>query len=212
MSETVNLPAELRDRAGKGTARAARRAGRVPAVIYGAGKDPVSVTIETRLMKRELNRPGFFARLFTIEVGGKKEQVLPRDLQMHPIKEEPLHFDFLRVSKGSTVSVAVPVRFLNEETSPGLKRGGVLNIVRHDVEVDCSPNAIPEHIDVDLSEADIGDSLHISGVKLAKGVTPTISDRDFTIATIVAPSAVKAEAAEEEEGAEAAESTEAAEE
>lgn len=210
MTETVTLAAELRDRAGKGTARAARRAGRVPAVIYGDGKDAVGVTIETRLMKRELHRPGFFTRLFEIEIGGKKEQVLPRDVQMHPIKDEPLHFDFLRVAKGSTVSVAVPVRFLNEESSPGLRRGGVLNIVRHDVEVDCSPLSIPDHIDVDLANADIGDSLHISGVKLPAGVTPTITDRDFTIATIVAPSAVKAEAAEAE--AEAEEGQEEAEE
>lgn len=209
MSEIETLSAELRERAGKGTARAARRAGRVPAVVYGGGEPPLSITLETRVIKREMHRPGFFTRLFQIEVEGKKQQVLARDVQRHPVNEEPLHFDFLRVAKGDKLTVAVPVHFLNEETSPGLKRGGVLNIVRHEVEVECAPATIPEYIEVDLAGADIGDSLHMSSVSLPKGVEPTIKDRDFTIATIVAPSAVKAEAAEAADEAAEAEAAEA---
>lgn len=209
MSKNVSFSAQLRERAGKGAARAARRAGQVPCVIYGNGKDPLPISIEARLLKRELADAGFFTQIYEIDVQGQKEQVLARDVQMHPIKDEPLHIDFLRVSGDSRITVAVPVRFLNEEDSAGLRRGGVLNVVRYEIEVECSPSAIPEYIDVDLADADIGDSLHISGVTLPEGVTPTITDRDFTIATIVAPSAVKAEAAEEEEGAEEAEKKEA---
>ena len=200
MEDTVAIPAELRERAGKGAARAARRAGLVPAVIYGDRKEPTPIGIEMRYMKRELKRAGFFTRIFEIEAGEKKQSVLARDVQMHSIKDEPLHVDFLRVSASSRVSVAVPVQFLNEEDCPGLRRGGVLNIVRHDVELDCSANAIPDFIELDLSQADIGDSLHISQVKLPEGVEPTIEGRDFTIATIVAPSSVRSEAGEGEEG------------
>lgn|SRR5690625_1643439 len=206
MEDRVSIPAELRERAGKGAARAARRAGLVPAVIYGDGKDATPISIEMRVMKRELNRAGFFTRIFEIEAGEKKQSVLARDVQMHPIKDEPLHIDFLRVSATSRVNVAVPVQFLNEEDSVGLRRGGVLNVVRHDVELECPANAIPDFIEIDVLKADIGDSLHISHVKLPEGVEPVIKDRDFTIATIVAPSAVKSEAAEGEEGEEEEES------
>lgn len=205
MEERVTIPAQLRERAGKGAARAARRAGLVPAVIYGDRKDATPISIEMRLMKRELNRVGFFTRLFEIEADGKKHVVLARDVQMHPIKDEPLHLDFLRVSASSRVNVAVPVQFLNEESSVGLRRGGVLNVVRYDVELECPANAIPDFIELDVAKADIGDSLHISHVQLPKGVEPVIRDRDFTIATIVAPSAVKSEAAEGEDGEEAEE-------
>src|SRR5690625_3919430 len=208
MSETITFPAQLRERAGKGAARATRRAGQVPCVIYGNGKQAMPISIETRLMKRELAGASFFNQIYQIDVGGEKEQVLARDVQMHPIKDEPLHVDFLRVSGDSKISVAVPVRFVGEEESVGLRRGGVLNVVRYDVDVECAPAAIPDFIEIDLAEADIGDSLHISSVKLPEGVTPLIRDRDFTIATIVAPSAVKAEASEAEEEAEAEEEVE----
>jgi large subunit ribosomal protein L25 len=201
MSEIRTLTAAKRDRAGKGSARAARRAGFVPAVIYGNKKDPVMVQIEERLIKREMYKPGFFTHLFDIDVDGKSERALARDLQLDPVTDLPVHVDFLRVSKKTTVSVAVPVHFVNEEQCPGITKGGVLNIVRHEVEIDAAADAIPEHIEVDLSGFDTGDSIHISAVKLPKGASSTIQDRDFTIATIVAPSGLKAEiAAEGEEG------------
>ncbi|MFC4352089.1 50S ribosomal protein L25/general stress protein Ctc [Fodinicurvata halophila] len=201
MSETRTLKAEKRERAGKGGARAVRRAGMVPAVIYGAKKDPVLITLEERDMVREIYTPGFFTHLFNIEVGGKKEQVLARDVQLHPVKELPMHVDFLRVSAKSRVSVEVPVHFINDEECKGIKVGGVLNVVRHTVELDCSAANIPEYIEIDLTGYDVGDSIHISEVSLPNDVAPTITDRDFTIATIAAPSALKGED-EEEEGEE----------
>lgn len=205
MSEISILAAESRERAGKGTARAARRAGRIPAVIYGDKKDPLMLTVEDRVIKRELKRPGFFTRLYDVELGGKKHRVLARDVHFDPVTDVPLHIDFLRVSKTTSVTVEVPVAFLNEEQCPGIEVGGVLNVVRHTVEVDCRADDIPAQIEVDLAGFEVGASIHISQVKLPDGVTPTIQDRDFTIATISAPSALKSEAAEaaaegEEEG------------
>ncbi len=205
MSEISILAAESRERAGKGTARAARRAGRIPAVIYGDKKDPLMLTVEDRVIKRELKRPGFFTRLYDVELGGKKHRVLARDVHFDPVTDAPLHIDFLRVSKTTSVTVEVPVAFLNEEQCPGIEVGGVLNVVRHTVEVDCRADDIPAQIEVDLAGFEVGASIHISQVKLPDGVTPTIQDRDFTIATISAPSALKSEAAEaaeegEEEG------------
>ncbi|MGM0561922.1 MAG: 50S ribosomal protein L25/general stress protein Ctc [Pseudomonadota bacterium] len=212
MSETRTLNAEKRERAGKGGARAARRAGLVPAVIYGAKKDPVTITLEERDIVRELFTPGFFTHLFDIKIGNKKEQVLARDVQLHPVKELPLHVDFLRVSAKSRVSVEVPVHFINDEECKGIKVGGVLNVVRHTVELDCSAANIPEHIEIDLTGYDVGDSIHISEVSLPDDVAPTISDRDFTIATIAAPSALKGEDEEEEGEEDEAEEGEGAEE
>ncbi len=201
MSETIALPAELRERVGKGAARAVRRAGRVPAVIYGDRKDPLTISLDPRDVDRELHRPGFFATLFDVEVGGKKHRVLPRDVQLDPVSDRTVHVDFLRVAQDTEVTVNVPVNFMNDEESPGLKRGGVLNIVRHEIEFSCRADAIPQQIDLDLTGLDIGDSVHISMIRLPEGVTPTITDRDFTIATVAAPSAVKAEAAEEQAAA-----------
>ncbi|WP_022729465.1 50S ribosomal protein L25/general stress protein Ctc [Fodinicurvata sediminis] len=202
MSETRTLKAEKRERAGKGGARAARRAGLVPAVIYGDKKDPVTITLEERDIVRELFTPGFFTHLFDIKIGNKKEQVLARDVQLHPVKELPLHVDFLRVSAKSRVNVEVPVHFINDEECKGIKVGGVLNVVRHTVELDCNAGNIPEYIEIDLIGYDVGDSIHISEVALPDDVAPTISDRDFTIATIAAPSALKGADEEEEEGEE----------
>ncbi|MDJ0942702.1 MAG: 50S ribosomal protein L25/general stress protein Ctc [Kiloniellales bacterium] len=201
MSETIALPAELRERVGKGAARAVRRAGRVPAVIYGDRKDPLTISLDPRDVDRELHRPGFFATLFDVEVGGKKHRVLPRDVQLDPVSDRTVHVDFLRVAQDTEVTVNVPVNFMNDEESPGLKRGGVLNIVRHEIEFSCRADAIPQQIDLDLTGLEIGDSVHISMIRLPEGVTPTITDRDFTIATVAAPSAVKAEAAEEQAAA-----------
>ncbi|MDJ0970645.1 MAG: 50S ribosomal protein L25/general stress protein Ctc [Kiloniellales bacterium] len=201
MSDTIALPAEPRERVGKGAARAVRRAGRVPAVIYGDRKDPLTISLDPRDVDRELHRPGFFATLFDVEIGGKKHRVLPRDVQLDPVSDRTVHVDFLRVAQDTEVTVNVPVNFTNDEESPGLKRGGVLNIVRHEIEFSCRADAIPQQIEIDLTGLDIGDSVHISMIQLPDGVIPTITDRDFTIATVAAPSAVKAEAAEEQAAA-----------
>ena len=199
MTDVHQLKAEAKDRAGKGAARAARRAGRTPAVIYGAKKDPVMITVDPLDLRREISTGAFFATLFDVQVNGKAERVLPRDLQLHPVTDRPLHVDFLRVSATTEIEVDVPVEFINEEESPGLKRGGVLNIVRHAVEVSCRADSIPQEFVIDLTGLDIGDSVHISNITLPEGVTPTITDRDFTICTIAAPNlAVEEEEADEE--------------
>ncbi|MCG8356522.1 MAG: 50S ribosomal protein L25/general stress protein Ctc [Kiloniellales bacterium] len=200
MADVHSLAAELKERAGKGAARAVRRGGRVPAVIYGAKKDPVMISLDPRDVSREVNSGGFFATLFDIQVGKSKERVLPRDLQLHPVTDQPLHIDFLRVSAATEVTVEVPCVFINEEESPGLKRGGVLNVVRYEVEVVCRADAIPQQIEIDLTGLEIGDGVHISNVNLPDGVSPSITDRDFTIATVAAPTVVQEEEAEGEEG------------
>jgi len=203
MTEIVTLEAEVRDRAGKGAARATRRAGRIPAVIYGDKKEPLMISLDPKLFGRQLHRPGFFSHLFDISVDGTKHRTLPRDVQLHPVTDEPLHVDFVRVSAHTKTHVNVPVHFENHATSPGLKRGGVLNVVRHDIELVVSADSIPERLDVDLTGLDIGDSVHISAIKLPAGAQWAIGDRDFTVATIAAPT-VKSEEAAAEEGGEAA--------
>jgi large subunit ribosomal protein L25 len=210
MAEIHTLAAEPRQQGGKGTARAARRAGRIPAVIYGNKEEPVMVTLETRVLERELHKGGFFTQLVDLEVSGTKHRVLPRDAQYHPVTDRPLHVDFLRFSADRKITVEVPVVFLNEEESPGIKTGGVLNIVRHDVEVLCIADRIPEHFDVDLTGLEIGDSIHAHSLILPEGVELTITDRDFTIATIAAPTVMAAEETGEE-GAEGAAPGDAAE-
>ena len=209
MSENTLISADLRNRVGKGSARAARRAGKIPAVIYGDKKQPISIEIEARMMRKIINEPGIFSRLLDINVDNGKHTVLMRDIHFHPVTDNPMHFDFLRVSQSSTVSVSVGVEFINEAICPALKIGGVLNIVRYEVELNCLPTSIPEKIIVDLSEAKIGDSIHISAVELPEGVTPTITDRDFTIATLQSPGGgVKNEEDEEVESTESSEETE----
>ena len=209
MSENTLISADLRNRVGKGSARAARRAGKIPAVIYGDKKQPISIEIEARMMRKIINEPGIFSRLLDINVDNGKHTVLMRDIHFHPVTDDPMHFDFLRVSQSSTISVSVGVEFINEAICPALKIGGVLNIVRYEVELNCLPTSIPEKIIVDLSEAKIGDSIHISAVELPEGVTPTITDRDFTIATLQSPGGgVKNEEDEEVESTESSEETE----
>ncbi len=209
MSENTLISADLRNRVGKGSARAARRAGKIPAVIYGDKKQPISIEIEARMMRKIINEPGIFSRLLDINVDNGKHTVLMRDIHFHPVTDDPMHFDFLRVSQSSTVSVSVGVEFINEAICPALKIGGVLNIVRYEVELNCLPTSIPEKIIVDLSEAKIGDSIHISAVELPEGVTPTITDRDFTIATLQSPGGgVKNEEDEEVESTEPSEENE----
>ncbi len=199
MSDTLQLQAQPRERVGKGAARAARRNGLIPAVIYGGKDEPVAIAIDVPQMIRALNRGHFMSSTCMIKVGDKETRVLPREIQYHPVTDQPWHIDFLRVSKTTRVAVSVPVHFLNEEESPGLKRGGVLNIVRHEVEIEAPADSIPDFLEADLDGLDINDSVHISNVKLPDGVEPTITDRDFTIATIAAPSG-GASSGEEGEG------------
>lgn len=196
MSEIVVLEAEVRDRAGKGAARATRRAGRIPAVLYGDKKEPVMLSLDPKLFGRQLHKPGFFSHLFDLNIDGTKHRALPRDVQLHPVTDEPLHVDFVRVTAHTKTHVNVPVHFENHMASPGLKRGGVLNVVRHDIELSVSADSIPERIDVDLTGLEIGDSVHISAIKLPAGAHPVIADRDFTIATIAAPTVKSSETEE----------------
>lgn len=192
MSETLTLSAETRDRAGKGASRALRREGRTPAVIYGGNEAPVAIHLEEKALNKALGTGHFFNSVVELTVGGQTLRTLPKDVAFHPVSDRPLHADFLRISKDSVVHVDVPVAFINEAKSPGLKKGGILNVVRHELEMICSPDSIPDDIIVDVSGYEVGDSIHISAVTLPAGVKPAI-DRDFTIATIVAPSALKSE-------------------
>jgi large subunit ribosomal protein L25 len=193
MSEQLTLPAETRDRAGKGASRALRREGRVPAVVYGNNQDPIGIHVEEKLLAKLLSTGHFMNTVVMIDAGGQQIRTLPKDVQFHPVTSRPAHVDFLRISEHAKVTVAVPVRFDGEEQSPGLKRGGVLNVVRHELELVCDAAEIPDEIHIDLSGVDVGDSIHISAVKLPQGVESAITDRDFTIATVVAPSALKSE-------------------
>jgi large subunit ribosomal protein L25 len=203
MVDVISLVASARTQSGKGPARAARRDGMVPAVIYGDKLEPVSVNVERKELERQIHVPGFFIRLIDVNFDGGSHRVLPREVQFHPVSDVPMHVDFLRFSADHKITVEVPVQFHNEEESPGLKRGGVLNIVRHDVEVLCTADNIPQIFEIDLTGFDIGDAVHASMVPLPEGVTFTITDRDFTIATIAAPTVVSDEAAAEgEEGEE----------
>ena len=200
MSDTLNLPAEARDRAGKGASRALRREGRVPAVVYGNNEDPQSIHVEEKELRRQLGTGHFFNSIVEISIGGTTVRTLPKDVAFHPVSDRPLHVDFLRISKDHKVHVNVPVRFINEEASPGLKRGGVLNIVRHELDLVCDPESIPDEVAIDVTGFDLGASIHISHVKLPAGAISAITDRDFTIATIVAPSGLRSEASEAAEG------------
>lgn len=209
MSDQNVISAETRDRVGKGAARAIRRAGRVPAVIYGDKKDPITISLEPRELRKQLDTGSFFATVYSVEIaGGDKLRVLPREVQFHPVRDETLHVDFLRVSKSTRTNVMVSCNFINEEDSPGLTRGGMLNVVRHEIEVVCGVDDIPDQFELDLTGLDIGDSIHASVLQLPEGVELTISDRDFTIATIAAP-ILKTEEEEEAEAAAAAAAAEA---
>jgi len=202
MSDQLTLPAEARDRAGKGASRHLRREGRVPAVVYGEKKDALSIHVEEKLLTKMLHTGHFMNSVVMIDVGGKATRTLPKAVDFHPVTSRPIHVDFLRISEHTKVHVNVPVRFDNEEASPGLKRGGVLNVVQHEIELVCDAAHIPSELHLPLDGLEIGDSIHISQVKLPQGVVPANTDEDFTVATIVAPSAMKAE---EEETAAAGE-------
>ena len=195
MPEITTLNAEPRTQAGKGAARAMRRAGRVPGIIYGDNKEPVMISLEPRELSRVLANRGFFATLIDVKVDGTVHRTLPRDVQLHPATDAPMHVDFMRVGGHAQVTVTVPVVFVNPEMSPGIRRGGILNIVRHGIELSCPVDNIPDQLVVELNGLEIGDSIHISRVIVPEGCRPTIAERDFTIASIAASSAVREEAA-----------------
>src|SRR5690349_20472158 len=192
MAETTELKAWARQCSGKGGARATRREGRIPGILYGDKKEPESISVDYRAISQQLLTGHFQSTIFTLYVEGTKTRVIPRSVQLDPVRDFPIHVDFLRVSKDAFVTVDVPVRFLNEAASPGLKRGGVLNIVRHEIPVRCPADAIPDHFDVDLTGLEIGNSIHISAINLPPNVRPTVTERDFTVATIVGRSAEEA--------------------
>ncbi len=187
MAQTNKLRATARPKVGKGAARAARRAGRVPAVIYGDNQPPLTISVDYNELFKLLNKGGFLSMLTELDIDGEKTRVIPRDVQLDVIRGFPMHVDFLRLGKGARIAVDIPVNFLNEDICPGLKRGGALNVVRHEIELECPAGAIPDNLAIDLSAMDIGDSLHISEITLPEGATATITDRDFTIVTIAAP-------------------------
>ncbi len=205
MSKAYTLKAETRERVGKGSSRHLRRNGLIPAVIYGDKQPPIAIALPYKEVFYKIHGGAFFTTVATIEIGNEKIQVLPTDYQLDPVRDFPMHVDFLRVTAKSVVNVNIPVHFINEEAAPGIKTGGVLNIVRHEVEFSAPANNIPEAITVDLTGYEVGDSIHISSIKLPEGVSPLIKDRDFTIATIAAPVALTAD--DETAGAEAADAS-----
>lgn len=209
MADITQLTAVARDKGPRSSARELRRTGRVPGIVYGGGKDPQQMSLDIVALRREIDRGGFANRLIDLEFEDGAERVLPREVQLHPVTDRPIHVDFLRLSPSSEVRLSVPVAFLDEEESPGIKRGGLVNIVRHEVELICRADSIPENLVTTLAGLDIGDSVKISDIELPENVRPTITDRDFTIATISAPTVIEeeptAEVVEGEEGVEGVE-------
>jgi large subunit ribosomal protein L25 len=195
MAELIELKATAREGTGKLANRALRAQKMVPGVVYGGEKTPANVALEYKLLWQHYQSGTFLSTVYLLDVDGKKERVIPRDVQVDPVRDFPIHVDFMRISRTSRIDVEVPVQFVNEDACPGLKRGGVLNIVRHEIEFSCPADGIPEKITVDLTGLEIGDSIHISAIKLPAGITPTITDRDFTVATIAGASAGGSEAA-----------------
>jgi large subunit ribosomal protein L25 len=194
MPEIISLSAEPRANVGKGAARAMRRAGRVPGIIYGDSKEPMPISFEPRELSRALGRAGFFATLVDVSVEGAVHRTLARDVQYHPVNDAALHVDFMRVGADARVNVSVPVGFINQDRSPGLRRGGILNVVRHSIDIVCAVDAIPDRLVVDLSGLEIGDSVHVESITLPEGVRPVLRSRDSTIASVAASSAVREEA------------------
>ena len=210
MADAATMSVKSRVRAGKGAARATRREGRVPGVIYGNKQDPVLISVDPIDLMKQINTPGFFSRVYEVDVSGDKHRVLARDLQVDPVSDQPIHLDFMRFSASTRLNIDVQVVFQNEDECPGLRLGGVLNVVRFAVELRCRPDSIPESLTADLSGLEIGDSLHISAIELPEDVELTITDRDFTIATIAAPTIVE-EVEEDVGGLEGEDGVEAAE-
>ena len=206
------LEANTRNNSTKGELNAIRNSGKVPAIIYGGKEQNQRISISKKLLKTLIEKENFLSSIIILNIEGKQQNVLPREVKYHIISDEPTHVDFLRVLPGVKIKIEVPVKFINHEKSPGLKRGGVLNIVRRKVELNCPSEKIPENLTIDLNDVDIGESFKISSIKLDSEVTPTIQGRDFVIATLAAPTVMKepekpaeAEAAEGEEGSEGTE-------
>ena len=191
MSDALILPAEARERAGKGASRALRREGRVPAVIYGGKEEPLTIHVEEKELIKQLMTGHFMNSIVKIEIGGETVRTLPKDVALHPVTDRPTHADFFRLARDAKVEVSVPVIFVGEDNSPGLTKGGVLNVVRHELDLVCEADKIPSEIEVSVEGKDVGESIHISEVNLPKGSESAITDRDYTIATLVAPSALK---------------------
>jgi len=205
MAKATTISAEVRDRVGKGAARAMRRAGRVPAVIYGDKKDAIPVSLDPRDLIQQLVTQGFFSRVFEVKVGKDKHRVLARDVQFDPLTDRPLHVDFMRFSAGTMLNVDVELAFENEELCPGIKKGGIINVVRHTIELNCAADNIPNSIIIDVGELDMGDSVQLKDIVFPKGAQPTATDPEMTVVTIAAPTAIREEAlAAEEEAAAAA--------
>ncbi|MEM8573043.1 MAG: 50S ribosomal protein L25/general stress protein Ctc [Pseudomonadota bacterium] len=202
MAEAIELKAWSRGRTGTGGARAIRREGRIPGIVYGGSDEPLNISLETKEVSKQIQTGHFQSTVYMLDMDGKKIRAIPRDVQVDPVRDFPIHVDFLRLAKNAMVDVDVPVHFQNEAASPGLKRGGILNIVRHEISLRCLADSIPESIQIDLTGLEIGESIHISAVTLPEGATPTIADRDFTVATIAGRGA---DDSAEEEGAEEAE-------
>lgn len=190
MAETKKLAATARSVGGKGAARSVRREGRIPAVIYGGGDPAQSISLEWREVNKLIYAGHFLTTIFEIDVAGAKERVIPRDYQLDRVSDRPLHVDFLRLKVGSTLRVAIPVHFINQETCPGIKKGGTLNIVRHSIDMKVPADAIPEAVTVDIGQLDIAESVHISAITLPAGCRPVDTQHDFTIATLAPPVAI----------------------
>ena len=201
MSEVVQIEAKKRDLVGTGISRDLRGKKMIPCIIYGDKKDPVPIQVDEKKLRVQINDAGFFSKQCEIKVEESVYKVLPKDIQLHPVNEKILHVDFLRVGQNTTVTLFVPVKFINENSCEGVKQGGVLNIVRHEVEIKTLVSKIPEFLEADLDGLEIGDSIHISSIKLEEGVSPTITDRDFTIATVAPPTVMKVEETVTEEEA-----------
>ena len=191
MSKEISLNAEIRPGAGKSSVKKIIAAGKIPSVIYGLGEDPINISLDKILVQKEINAGGFLTRIFSLNIDGKKNLAIPREVQFHPLSDQPIHVDFLRLAPDSKITLDIPTHFINEETSPGLKRGGVLNVNRRTVQLSCPANNIPEEIVFDLDGLEIGDTIRISSVTLPDGVVPLITDRDFTVASVAAPTVVK---------------------
>src|SRR6185312_5847792 len=195
MAETTKVVARKRDRAGKGGARSSRRDGLIPAVIYGDKQAPVMIAVEPKSVERVIHREGFFNHRLQIDVEGTTIDALPRDVQVDPVTDKPLHLDFLRIGPDSIITVQVPVHFRNEAAAPGIKRGGVLNVVLHEITVRTKPATIPEYFEVNLTGLEIGHSIHLSALKVPEGVRVVTRDKNPTVASIAAPTVVRDEAA-----------------
>jgi len=196
MAEIV-LNVEVRERTGTGGAREARRTGMVPGVLYGGDKEPVAIAIKENEFRKALYTGKLLGHLVTLKYGSESQPVIAKDIQFHPVNDNPMHFDLMRVDEKGQIRISVAVHFKNQDICPGLKKGGSLEIVRHDVELNCPANAIPEELIVDLATKELGDTIRIGDIQLPKGVTPTIADRDFVIATLKVSSAAMSEIAEE---------------